>query len=104
MLADEARNRVGEGIDNYNYFVETVPAKDKSRVPALPEWKPQEYTALTRDQAMMYGVNVDQPSSTTSQPSAPSAPAAPSIPNYILNPKTDSEYIESVKYYAQKTD
>ena len=22
LLADEARNRVGEGIDNYNYFVE----------------------------------------------------------------------------------
>jgi hypothetical protein len=99
LLADEARSRVGEGIDNYNYFVETVPAKDKSRVPALPEWKPQEYTELTQDQAMTYGVNVDQPSST---PSQPSAPAAPSIPNYILNPKTDSEYIESVKYYAQK--
>jgi hypothetical protein len=99
LLADEARSRVGEGIDNYNYFVETVPAKDKSKVPALPEWKPQEYTELTRDQAMTYGVNVDQPSST---PSQPSAPAAPSIPNYILNPKTDSEYIESVKYYAQK--
>jgi hypothetical protein len=99
LLADEARNRVGEGIDNYNYFVETVPAKDKSRVPALPDWQPQEYTELTRDQAMTYGVNVDQPSST---PSQPSAPAAPSIPNYILNPKTDSEYIESVKYYAQK--
>ena len=104
LLADEARNRVGEGIDNYNYFVETVPAKDKSRVPALPDWQPQEYTELTRDQAMTYGVNVDQPSSSSSQPSSsqPSAPAAPSIPNYILNPKTDSEYIESVKYYAQK--
>jgi len=99
LLADEARNRVGEGIDNYNYWVDTVPAKDKSRVPTLPEWQPQEYTELTRDQAMTYGVNVDQPSSPSPQPSAP---AAPSIPNYILNPKTDSEYIESVKYYAQQ--
>jgi hypothetical protein len=99
LLADEARNRVGEGIDNYNYWVDTVPAKDKSRVPTLPEWQPQEYTELTRDQAMTYGVNVDQPSSPSPQPSAPAAPA---IPNYILNPKTDSEYIESVKYYAQQ--
>jgi len=99
LLADEARNRVGEGIDNYNYWVDTVSAKDKSRVPTLPEWQPQEYTELTRDQAMTYGVNVDQPSSPSPQPSAPAAPA---IPNYILNPKTDSEYIESVKYYAQQ--
>lgn len=96
MLADTARDRVGEAIDNYNYWITTVPAKDKSKVPAIPEWNPQEYGQLTQQQSDQFGVTAP-----ASAP-APAAPAAPSIPAYVTNPKTDSEYVAAVKYYAQQ--
>jgi len=94
FLADEARNRVGEAIDNYNYWITTVPAKEQSQIPAIPEWNPQEYGQLNQQQADQLGV-------TTQQPAQPS-PSEPSVPAYVTNPKTDSEYISAVKYYAQK--
>lgn len=95
LLADTARDRVGEAIDNYNYWVTTVAAKDQSRVPSLPDWEPQDYGQLNEQQSQQFGV-------TSPTSSAPSAPSAPSIPSYVTNPKTDSEYVASVKYYAQQ--
>jgi hypothetical protein len=94
FLADEARNRVGEAIDNYNYWITTVPAKDQVKVPAIPEWNPQEYGQLNQQQADQFGVTTQRPTE--------SSPSAPSVPAYIANPKTDSEYVAAVKYYAQQ--
>jgi hypothetical protein len=94
LLADTARDRVGEAIDNYNYWITTVPAKDQSKVPPIPEWNPQEYGQLNQQQADQLGVTTQRPT--------PSSPSTPSVPSYVTNPKTDSEYISAVKYYAQK--
>jgi hypothetical protein len=94
LLADTARNSVGEAMDNYNYWITTVPAKDQSKVPPIPEWNPQEYGQLTQQQADQFGVTTQRPTE--------SSPSAPSIPAYIANPKTDSEYTAAVKYYAQQ--
>jgi len=87
-------------LEDYQYEINTVPNAQRSQLKQLPPPPPS--------------LGGQQPTQTTTQPSAQTTTAgggttgggtvtqAESVPSYAATPRTESDYINAIKYYGQK--
>ena len=87
-------------LEDYQYEINTVPNAQRSQLKQLPPPPPS--------------LGGQQPTQTTTQPAAQTTTAgggttgggtvtqAESVPSYAATPRTESDYINAIKYYGQK--